>query len=191
MLIGIGGKAGAGKSTVAEYLLAKHAFKIYAFADPLKEMLLALNPLKDRDGVRVADLVHGYSWDYAKKYPEVRRLLQRLGTEAGREILGEHVWVQHLARRIIEDGNEPWQDDAGYVAADVVVPDVRFQNEKEWIKVNEGYLIYVNSPLTDDRAAGHASETSFTAEDADIVINNNGTHEDLYEKIDYLMERIG
>jgi dephospho-CoA kinase len=42
MLIGLSGKAGAGKDTVADYLVRCYKFQRMAFADPMKRFLNTL-----------------------------------------------------------------------------------------------------------------------------------------------------
>ena len=39
MLIGVCGKAGSGKDTIADYLVKKYNFKKIALADPIKRMV--------------------------------------------------------------------------------------------------------------------------------------------------------
>ena len=67
-------------------------------------------------------------WDEAKKTEEVRRLLQIFGTEIGRSLLGENIWVE-LATRNLESSKN------------YVFTDVRFPNEADKIK-NLGGLIW-------------------------------------------------
>ena len=50
MIIGISGYATAGKDTIGEILVENHGFRRIAFADKLREVLLALNPIVDLDG---------------------------------------------------------------------------------------------------------------------------------------------
>ena len=87
MLLGITGKAGAGKDTVASIIADQVPWaRIYHFADPLKKMAVAINPIieigHNADGSvhvsRLGHLVDYYGWNVAKGVPEVRRFLQRL-----------------------------------------------------------------------------------------------------------------
>src|ERR1019366_2559468 len=105
-LIGITGKARAGKDTLADIIVRKYRYKQRAFGDKLKEIALAINPILESAGgneymdwpeLRLQDLVNEVGWEKAKEdVPEVRRLLQVIGTEAGRNIFGEDVWVNLL-----------------------------------------------------------------------------------------------
>ena len=175
MLIGLCGAAGAGKDSVAEILVREHNFTRYAFADRMREALYRLNP-------RVADpmlnmywqlrpLVDIKGWDYAKReFPEVRKLLQTFGTEVGREMFGEDFWVNQVA----------WQYEAlmesTFGDANVVIPDVRFPNEADWITDEEGYVLRVERPGVGP-VNGHSSEALDF--EVDGTIKNAGTLEDL------------
>lgn len=131
-LIGLCGSPGSGKDTVAK-ILAPLGWTRVSFADPLRSMLLALNPMTTV-GIRVKELVELIGWEAAKKVGDVRELLQRLGTEAVRECLGEDAWVD-LARKKIASINGP-----------VVITDVRFPNEVGFVRELAGEIILVNRP---------------------------------------------
>lgn len=63
-----------------------------------------------------------------------RYLLKTLGTEWGRELVGENVWINSLLRRC-DDGVEP-----------IIVDDVRFDNEAAAIKRAGGHLMFIHRP---------------------------------------------
>lgn len=133
-LIGLAGYAGAGKDTVAGFL-AEAGYQAVAFADPVYEGVLALDPLVPVNGQvwRVSDIVDEFGWDRAKRsYPEVRRLLQRYGTEAGRGVHGENCWVDAAMRRVGQLGDR------------VVLTDVRFANEADAVLAAGGQVWRVN-----------------------------------------------
>lgn len=131
-IIGITGYARHGKDTLAELMIERlgpSCVKL-ALADTMREMAVAIDPVVSlRYEFRLAryvtynQLVERVGYDEAKKYPEVRRFLQRLGTEAGRNVLGEDFWVEQTARRI-----------AALPASveTVLITDVRFPNEAHW-----------------------------------------------------------
>jgi hypothetical protein len=62
-----------------------------------------------------------------------RIFLQRIGTEVGRKLLGENTWVNALALRVQRE--EPKK---------IVIPDVRFMNEAEWILSQGGEIFFCN-----------------------------------------------
>ncbi len=132
MLIGITGYAQYGKDSSGQVLVEEYGFTRYAFADQMKEFALALNPFVDsKYTLRLWQLVQDQGWEGAKKNPEVRRFLQVLGTEGGRDLLGEDVWINALRMRAEQDGNMDLQGVA--YGAEIVVTDVRFLNEGDWI----------------------------------------------------------
>lgn len=165
--IGLSGYARSGKDTLAA-ALAEQGWRRASFAAALKDALYALDPLVNtHPGHCVSQIVtQPRDWEYAKDtYPEVRRLLQRMGTEVGREFFGENCWVD-LAFRRIPDG------------AHVVFADCRFPNEAAAIKAAGGEVWRIDRPGFVPVNA-HPSETALDGFDFDRVIVNDGTVEDL------------
>lgn len=165
MIIGLMGYAQSGKDTVAAQLVAEHGFERIAFADTLRDCLYALNPwIKS---VPLQRLVNSNGWDATKRDAEVRGLLQRLGTEVGRNILGDSIWVDTALRKV-KDG-------------DYVISDVRFPNEYFAISERGGRLLRIKRPGTEPINA-HPSETALD-HIASESIRNDGTLEDLHGKV--------
>jgi hypothetical protein len=177
-LIGIGGALRAGKDTIADHLVGGYLFKRHQMSDPLAEALLVLDPIIFYDGrQRYSELVAEVGYTEAKKNPEVRRLLQTLGTEIGRQMIGENTWVDIAARNIDEDRH--------IYRRDVVITGIRFKNELDMIRSRGGVLLYVRRPaLETSSSSAHASETSLTEEDFDEVVVNDGSIADLEDKVD-------
>ena len=168
MIIGLAGKAGSGKDEVAKILIDLYGYKRIAFADAIRDALYELNPLV-ADRLRVTDLVDEYGWDFAKKNPEVRRLLQIFGTEVGRKQFGEDVWVE----KVIFDLD---------IGDKVVITDVRFGNEHYAIKWNHGEVWRVERPNLEP-VADHISEHALDGCEFDRVIKNAGSLDDLVELV--------
>lgn len=182
-VIGIAGYARSGKDTLARHL-CEWGFEQRSFAAPLKAILVALDPLvcftagvaggRPLDDPvfvydRLSRLVDAIGWDEAKKFDEVRSLLQRLGTEGGRAHLGENVWVDALF-------------DAPS-SGRLVVSDVRYPNEASAIRARGGLVVRVDRPGV--RAVnGHLSERALDDFDFDLVVTNDGTVEDLKRAAD-------
>lgn len=178
-LIGLTGHIGSGKDTVGEILgspLGLQRYRREAFADTLKSMALALDPIivGDTRGahLRLSALVKFDGWEKAKRYPEVRRFLQKLGTEGVRDHLGEDSWVLALARRV--------QPVLG-PGSRVVITDVRFPNEVAWIHDIGGVVWRIVRPGHDGDA--HVSERLVDKLPADREIANDGTLDDLRERV--------
>lgn len=192
-LIGIGGLLQHGKDTVADYLVEKHGWVKMGMSDPLNEALLTLNPWVKIDThishpilrmVQFSPGFYAYQEVYAvlgyvraKEIPDVRAYLQRLGTEVGRNLLGENTWVNAAERQIEQHTAD---------GSNVILTGVRFPNEVEMIRRQGGELWWVERPslVNADASATHSSENSVTREDFDRVIFNDGTLIDLYETVD-------
>lgn len=180
-LIGIGGALTAGKDTVADHLVDRHGWKKHFMSEPLNEALMTLNPVIDRLGdgrlIRYADLVNDVGYTSAKEHPEVRRLLQYMGTEVGRKMIDEDVWVKIAGHSI---------DDSRLLEhRDVIITGVRFKNELKMIRSRGGILLYVDRPgLPPAPSSAHASENSLQPADFDVIVMNDGSLDDLFDKVD-------
>lgn len=173
-LIGLTGFARSGKDEVAK-ALARRGWARVAFADPLRDMLYALNPIVVPP-IRVQHLVDELGWDRAKEnYPEVRQLLQRLGTDAGRTVLGENVWV--------DAGIRTAEDHLARGARGVVFTDVRFDNELEAIQSRGGRIAYIARPgvtaVNDHPSEALAQQLEKGVRHPDVRLWNGGTLEQL------------
>lgn len=178
-LIGLHGFAGAGKNAVATVLALDYGYTIVGFADKLRDALYALNPVVLADTTdhewRVQEIVDELGWDEAKRsQPEIRRLLQVLGTEVGRDMISENVWIDTLFRGLSE-------------SVHYVFPDVRFENEHHALDHRNALLIKVNrpgvGPLND-----HTSENELPNKWFDAGINNDGTLDALHTKVRQVLQ---
>lgn len=173
-VIGLSGYARSGKDTVGD-ILVRNGYTRVSFADPMRDALLALNPLViDEDG-NVAPLysvIALFGWERYKESgfgDDIRGLLQRLGTEVGRVQFGESFWVDVAmakASRLIQQ-NVP-----------VVFTDVRFWNEAQAIQDLGGVVWRVRRPNVFP-ANDHASENELTNYAFDDFIDNNDSLESL------------
>ena len=140
MLIGLCGYAGVGKDTAARVLLDELSFQRIAFANPIKKALLALDPIipspEEGHYMRLSDFCDSHDWSEVKEYPEVRRLMQIMGTEVGRNLFDPDLWVK-LAKRQLE---------STLSVGDVVVTDVRFPNEARLVRGYGGILVRIERP---------------------------------------------
>lgn len=183
MIIGITGKAGHGKDTVADLIvemLDPLAVK-KSWAQPVKDMAQAIDPLIE-GSKRLSDFLDNpEGWHAAKKHPEVRRFLQRLGTEGGRGVLGDRVWINHLLDQYYE--RDTYDHDTHFV-----IPDTRFPNEAMHCDV----LIRVVRPNAPSLGANatHASEQYL---DAEYEIINDSTIAFLRSEVQEIIrsERLG
>lgn len=214
-LIGLGGKLRAGKDAVGDYLESQQGFVKLGMSDALNEALLALNPwitYEQPEGVETFDVyrpplryrdIHDLvGYVEAKKNPEVRRLLQVLGTEVGRNMIDQDVWVKIAEKKILD----LWSQ-----GKDVVITAIRFPNELDMISRLQGTSVWIERPealridsnglesstgtltpksksqvrrMEASTISGHASENSVSEDLFDYEIQNDGTLDELYQKVD-------
>ena len=177
MLIGVGGLKGHGKDAFANSL--KVEWVTIGMSDPLYDALLALDPLVHHEGSPVllsnflCDACEG-DWVVAKRNPDVRRMLQRLGTDVVREMIDEDAWVSIMRARastLLTMGHN------------VVVTGIRFQNELQAIKDMGGISVWITRPgFGDDVPDTHPSENTLKPQDFQFIVENSGTLDDLADK---------
>jgi dephospho-CoA kinase len=176
MIITVSGKAGAGKDTIADYLINRYNFTKISLADPIKRMVqdvfaLSENTVYDRNE-REKPL---NQWGGKS----VRQFLQLIGTELFRDNIDQDIWVKSLYLKIKDSLKE------------YVIPDVRFPNELNYLKNNvpKGELISIKVIRAGcDGVVGINNHRSESFElNTDYTIQNNGTVEELYEKIENIM----
>lgn len=188
-IIGIGGALRSGKDTVADYLVEKHGYVKFGMSDPLAKALYTLNPIVSSKAkgwfrpkvveLRYAELADSVGYVEAKKLPEVRALLQRLGTEVGRDMLGQNTWVnaaRNSMQKELDKGNS------------VVLTGVRFPNESEMIETLDGHTLLITRPETEPSTLSaehlaHASETSLDRGMFEFHIENDSTLDALYAQV--------
>lgn len=160
----------SGKSTIAE-ILKEEGYKTVSFATPLKDMTVRFlmgfgyskgdseRIIKDKDFViGEVDL-------------RVRDIMQRLGTEWGREMIHKNVWIKMWEAR-------------QRLFPLVVVDDMRFPNEYEMVKKYGGVMLKVHrDEAIRQSTEQHASEGALDSFEFDQVIENNGTISQLYDKV--------
>jgi hypothetical protein len=179
--IALMGRARSGKDSVAARLVSEHGYMRVAFADPLKEMALSLNPIirYERAGggylaCHLSQVVSWHGWEYAKdNFPEVRRVLQRLG-QAVRD--GDpDFWLRQALMSL---------DMLALFGLPAVVTDVRYPNEADALKARGFTLVRMTraQQLTD----GHESENALGDYAPDMTLTNDGTLADLAREVDKL-----
>lgn len=175
-LIGLTGFAGSGKDTAADVLIGRgYAHRL--FAAVLKQMAYDIDPYVETDPgtfVRYSALVDAIGLDRAKRqFADVRRYLQRLGTEGGRKNLGDNLWVNSVMDTL--DGP-------------TVITDVRFPNECAAVQCRGGVVIRVDRPGVGPVNA-HASDAGILALPVDGVVTNDGAVDLLHARLlDLLVE---
>lgn len=168
-LIGLSGLARCGKDTLAKMLYDAFRVERISFAEPIREALRAMMGLTDEH-------FHGELKEvpipWLGKSP--RQLMQTLGTEWGREIVNDSLWLLIAEQKI-----KAFHDDMKHV----VVTDVRFENEADFIRANGGVVWHITRANA-TKVQIHASESgiAFKPQLGDIRIENNGTLDELFDE---------
>jgi hypothetical protein len=193
MIIGICGLIGAGKDTIADYLVNIHQFRRESFANTLKDAVGAVFGW-DRDMLE-GRTKQSREWREQRDEWWSNRLdmditprwvLQYWGTEVARKSFHDDIWIAALENKIRNSTD------------DIVISDCRFPNEIKAIKNAGGIVIRVvrgTDPAWFELAETvnrgpqdyqwrlrknelekfqiHASETAWIGTDFDAIINNN------------------
>lgn len=163
------GKKRVGKNLVAKRLVKSYGYKEIAFADSLKHItrdILYVNSGKK--------LTKDYFWTDKKCLPveggySVRYYLQRYGS-----ILRSHspsFFINIVKSKVKVDQK-------------VVITDCRFENELKAFPGAISILINRNTGLKDDH------ESELIDFKTNLMLDNNGTILDLYDKVDAIMNKL-
>jgi len=206
MIVGITGLIGSGKDTIADYLVTFKGFRRMSFAEPLKDAMSAVFGW-DRE------LLEGrtvYSrqwrekvdpwWAERLQIPHLtpRWVLQQWGTEVGRRAFHDDIWIASVENKLRN------------IKDNIVLSDARFPNELLAVKRANGITIRVsrgenppwydaahNLTLNQDNEYSlkvlesygvHASEYSSVGLKHDHYIDNNGTVDELHNKINSIID---
>lgn len=199
MLIGVVGFIGSGKGTVGD-ILAEHGFHKDSFAKPLKDAVAIifgwprelLEGDTDRSRAWREEVDPYWSEKFGRPFTP-REALQLMGTEAGRDVFHRDIWVISLLNRA--------------KGKNVVVTDVRFQNEIRYIQDNGGIVIRVKrgmdpvwfsllEKITSDAERTkfmqfehiHKSEWDWVGCDFDFTIHNEGTINELRQSVKNVLQ---
>jgi hypothetical protein len=168
----------SGKSTVFSFLNELVGYERLPFASPLKEIgtyLLQITGVPDSEAQRY---IYEDKEEQIPGFPEgitARFLLQRLGTDFGRNTIDPDIWIKAWVNTV---NGLPEQ------VPNIVVDDVRFENEVRTVRELGGKLWKVVRPsLNPTGSESHSSEQGLEHEEFDVVIVNDGSIDDLREKV--------
>ena len=191
-IIGIAGKMGSGKDYIANNIIIPYlelklnqSYLPFCFADQIKINIMSKMNITYHDV-------------YVEKTNITRNLLQQEGTENGRLVYGEDIWIKYFDNWVKIFKNRGIKN--------IITTDCRFKNELQYIKNQGGIIIKLVAPLRNDQRLkresngdeaiykslqNHSSECDLdTLDDAefDLIIDNDiGSNYDytkLYEKLD-------
>jgi len=198
-IIGICGFIGSGKDTAADYLVNFHEFRRDSFAATLKDAVGAvfnwdreLLEGRTKQAREWREQVDPW-WAERLNMPDLtpRLALQLWGTEVCRRGFHDDIWIASLEARLRNSKDN------------IVISDCRFPNEIKAIKNAGGLVVCVErgvKPHWYDIAVQankgvtsaskwlseekiHASETAWVGTNFDYIVDNNGTVDDLYNRI--------
>ncbi len=201
MILGVSGKINSGKDTLAEIINkllitnGKEPFENKKFAGKLKTIASILTgiPVEEFEDQEFKKSLLSPEWGTVKENSfddikfnhlmTVRELLQKLGTEAMRNGLHTNVWVNALFAdyKCPECNSIPNQVCFGHRNPKWIITDMRFPNEMEAVKDRGGITIRVTRP--GNAKEDHISETALDDAKFNYEILNDGTLEDLVEKV--------
>ena len=162
MLIGLSGKAGSGKDTLADIFLnvRGHGVKL-AFAGPLKQACGCLFGLSDR---QLHDPILKEQED-SRWGRSPRKILQFVGTNLLREQFDKDIFIKTMRSRIeAERANTNM----------IIVTDCRFENESQLIRDMGGSILHIVRPgVITTQHNHHVSEQATERLSTDFVIVND------------------
>jgi len=209
MIVGISGFIGCGKGTVADQLTNEYGFRKDSFAASLKDACAVLfdwpRHLIEGDTKESREWREQIDTWWAEKLNipnfSPRLALQLIGTDTLRNHFNPGIWFMTVENRIRKNPDQH-----------VVISDVRFPNEIQFIKDHNGILINISrgplpvwyetalmankgnslakEAMIKTYSSAHASEWSWIGAKFDFVINNDSTIEFLDTQIKEIIAKI-
>ena len=182
-VIGLSGFAGSGKDHIYRECLKPKGWRQFSLAWHFKTFLISSGIIT-------------YEEAYTNPKPEkVRHLLQIQGTELGRQLYGEQIWL-NTAKVWMQTLHDSWGVDK------FVIPDVRFWNELRYVQnALDGKVIWVDAPtrhyhsgLTNEQKL-HASEAEMAEMDEqdfnEIIVNEPEYVPNIQHQMYEIFEKFG
>lgn len=179
-IIGFTGIAGSGKDTAANIIKDEYNVDIFALAEPLKTACKILFNFSNEQLYNTE-----LKEEIDKRWNKTpRQILQWLGTDILRKEINEDFFLINIKNRIDSSTKDY-----------ILITDIRFDNEAEYIKSLGGKIIKINRDMNLNNGkttthSNHITEKGISLELIDIIINNNDTLEDYRKNVLYMFDKI-
>ncbi len=175
------GSKRVGKDTSADYLIRSYGYEKYALADPMKQAVQSLFHFSE-------DQLWGDAKEVVDPYWQVtpREIMQFIGIDTLFEGLATR--FPHLGHTFYLRAFDRWRDD--HPKSLVVISDLRMQEDVIALKKMGALIIRIKRPeiMLEDTHVSEAQVASVTG--YDITIVNDGTIEELEEKINMAIKNL-
>ncbi len=162
-LIAFNGAKTVGKTTIAKAVAAlSDDVVILSFATPLRAMLEAMGIDRHNLDVGKEEPVKGLN-------QSARQMLCSLGTEWGRQMVSQEIWLWAMQRQIdqiVKKSLNPGD-------LIIIIDDCRFANEAEWVASQDGVVVKLYRDGI-DYSQDHSSEVPLPDELIDYVFDAGG-----------------
>lgn len=184
MILGLAGRAGAGKDTAADVLCAGHGFFRMAFADALRREIVeafGIDPglfAVDTKEVTTSALAigrcnHGdflslmMRAGYSASTPRSPRQIMRWWGTEFRRAQNPDYWLDRAAETLDAALQRGYRR--------IVITDLRFCNEANFIRRYNGQIWRIRRDVVDKRPIEHESEAQIPFIYSDATVENNGS----------------
>ena len=172
-ILALYGPQQAGKSEAAKAIATLPRWSRLSFAQPLYDMMSALlgEDARKLDKAAPLDALCGKT---------LRQGLQLLGTEWGRGLIGDTIWLNAMGAAIDRCQARGWEG--------VVIDDLRFANEYQFLKERGATIIRIEREgcLIPTLNQGHASEADWCDFVPNVVLSNSGSILSLGDLVRYI-----
>lgn len=174
-LIGITGRKFNGKDTLGNIFVNNYNYKKISFACALKKACKCIFGFSDEQ-------LYGDKKEEIDKYwnESPRVILQYVGTDLFRNQFEKNIWIKVIEKQILNE----WSVNENTC---FVITDVRFSNEIDMIKKLGGIVFRIKRNNINNTLDNHDSENQIDKLIVDYEILNNGTINELYEKIQIIL----
>lgn len=178
MIIGFLAKKRHGKDTACNYIVKKYGYKKMSFAYPLKNAVKHLFGFTDNQ-------VNGNQKEIEDIYWGIkpRKALQFIGTDVVRNQFPQKLLSSDIANDFWIKRFDLWYKNN--CENNIVISDVRFQNEVDYIHSLGGFIIKIERTVDIVNDDIHESELEIDKiKDYDRYILNNSSFKKLYSELD-------